>query len=439
MGLALPCAARADAVRLLTGEVIHGQPLEDQSTPETLVLEDLGKGSLRSLSWTAVVPEDRDRLQQAWLLRGPEPQHVHGVLLDHEISPGAFVELPGVVESETDTRLRVRLFGEARDIPRSEVTVRTKVALDPREVYEPQVLTDAYAKRLAAWAGAERLAALPLRAAMRRGEQALQVGAFGQAALHFEQALAGPTFAEHAAAERGLATARARLGDEKLLERLRAARRAIAWGSFREARARLDTVSASLQAAGNLVRKDRMAAVEAFERARGAWLRAEVGRRTLALLEPVLRSADVDDRDFADACAWVRRECADGLFAAVARALLPRDAVAAEEVRAAWETRRRHEWSEASYGPGTWIAIGLLLPLTARPRVGAAPPTREAWWSKTPPDERRSWLQAHFVESSGLFEVEPRAVPCVRCRGAPATPPCPRCHGALFDKVLRYR
>src|SRR5262249_28589126 len=80
------------------------------------------------------------------------------------------------------------------------------------------------------------------------------------------------------------------------------------------------------------------------------------------------------------------------------------------------------------------------------------PPTRDSWWAKASPEERREWVFANFVEKSGLFELAPRRdkEACVLCNadgliskvgsgGQSIVYLCTRCAGAQYDLSIKFR
>ena len=79
------------------------------------------------------------------------------------------------------------------------------------------------------------------------------------------------------------------------------------------------------------------------------------------------------------------------------------------------------------------------------------PPTHDQWWDTHGP-ERIGWVIAHFVESSGLFEIAYDLLrsPCKLCLGegiktfstqtGEVVPYlCNRCAGGRYDLTVRYR
>ncbi len=159
---------------------------------------------------------------------------------------------------------------------------------------------------------------------------------------------------------------------------------------------------------------------------------------------------------------WTRRELTEELFTAMATwsVISPRTPDAA---RVAWATRGRAGWLEAGYGSGSFIVkpVGPRPPGTDRRRRTELekegvrfpkPPTRDAWWAQTLPQDRMLWTLAYVVENSGLFQIDGKPVlsMCATCKGtgfqeatlhdgSKAKYLCTRCGGLGKDATVRFR
>ena len=186
---------------------------------------------------------------------------------------------------------------------------------------------------------------------------------------------------------------------------------------------------------------------------------------------PLPTSASPPDRTGTLAAArdWVARD----LFKAMTDRVAADLGVSPDELESGWKQRRALPTRVVSYGTGTFLVVrrAASAPTPERSeseatrggtewREGRAtrsgrseenverPKTGEEWWQSRGPTERREWLTACFVETSGLFEVlRVDQDACTDCRGAGrrmadgVAPPivCWSCNGSGVVRSIAYR
>jgi hypothetical protein len=156
----------------------------------------------------------------------------------------------------------------------------------------------------------------------------------------------------------------------------------------------------------------------------------------------------------AAARAWLARELPRALWEAASADL----GLSKDEIEKCWKERPGRELRSASYGTGTFV-------VARRNRASAQsdPATQDAdetpepiltdeeWWFAAASTDRRQWLVAFFVESSGMYEItRVSQEPCATCAGngsldpaapggAPRRRACPQCNGAGAFRRVEYR
>ncbi len=477
--LLLACAAPlgAEVVRLKTGEAVKCRPIQARSDDRTVVLEDLQRGTIRSLAWEALEPGDRDRLQEEWGWKGRRLSTVKGWRLVTRVGDDE-QEIYGVIEREEGGKVGVRRNGDIQVIPAEMIVERTEENHDPREVYSAPQLMDQLAAELAAQAPPTTLDSPDGRTAWRVAEYAEWVGALQQALEAYRRAAVDPEFLQRATAEQRALRVEALLKDQAAVATLRDLKVKLSSNLFKAVRAGLEGFDAKHPGASEAVVKARDAFKAQVAQRRDKYFRQmaryEFARKICRkLIEAKVREKDIT---LSDVRSWVKRDLPNEAFAALAERMGKADVVTPEEVRGWWDTRwegvLKSSWSRAGYGGGTFI---IHKPQIAPPKprnsgggggraggggnAGPAPvipipkpPTADEWWAKAPTSERASWVLAHFVVSSQLFEVSDDVdrTPCILCLGHGIITKttqtgellqylCNRCGGARDDVAVKFR
>ncbi len=433
-------AAFGDVVRLRTGEVIKGRPLREKSDEYVLVIEDVARGLLRSISWEAVSDADRKRLQAAFHITNPGLAVVAGHRVTITLEGGGTVDVVGRIVERSDAGVTILQGGKEVKIPAERiVAIRTEV-LDPRDVWRPEKLFERFLARLQK--DGVDLTQLSAREHFRIAEYARLIGLFAIALEHYRQSAADKTFlSAHIAAKR-VAEVEVLLQEKSALKDLRAIRTDIRRKAYRRARTLMEAFKKAHPEPPPPVAFQAHRARLLFVAKRGEHMQREAKIRApkiaRRLIQAKVREPDVT---LADVTAWARRELPELMFAGLAQHLMRWDDVTLDEGRMFWENGRRSSWHIASYGSGTFIVEP---PKVKKPLGNAEKPmTRDRWWFRSSPAERASWLTAWFAERSGLFDISdvPTRVQCVMCagRGVKGNRLCPRCQGTRYDKRVRFR
>jgi|GEM_PF-2407510 len=473
--LALAAPLAADVVRLKTGETVKCRPIQARSDDRTVVLEDLQRGTIRSLAWEALEPGDRDRLQEEWGWKGRRLSTVKGWRLVTRVGEDE-QEIYGVIEREEGGKVAVRRNGDIQVIPAEMIVERTEENLDPREVYSSQQLMDQLAGELAGQSPPQAIDSANGLIAWRVAEYAEWAGALQQALEAYRRAATDLEFLQRATAEQRAGRVEALLKDQAALATLRDLRVKLSSNLFKAVRAGLDGFDAKHPGASEAVIKARDAFKAQVAQRRDKYFRQlaryEFARKICRkLIEAKVREKDIT---LSDVRSWVKRDLPNEAFAALAERMGKADTVTPEEVRGWWDTRwegvLKSSWSRASYSGGTFI---IHKPQIAPPKprntggggrgggnnAGPAPviqipkpPTADEWWARAPTAERTGWVLAHFVVSSQLFEVsdDVERTICILCLGHGIITKttqtgellqylCNRCGGARDDVAVKFR
>ncbi len=424
----LPNTARADVVRLRTGEIVKGRPIARLSTAESLVVEDLITGNLRTFLWSVVERGDRDRLLTRWHRKEEALAPIMGQRLTLRLHGEGKHTIRGLLVGESETHHRLQRAGTVVDIEKSRVIDVAKVMLDPRDVWSPEQLVAKFNTQLAK----ERKAGdLSVEEHFRLGNYAYKVGAYEQAARHLTLCAGDASFASAAAARVRVTELRTLLAERVVIAAMRAIRTSIALKSFRKARTGLAALDSHDLKPGTPL-ATRIEALKAYfaEKRRAAFTKAARSDFLDFVYRVTARSVHERSTDLADVRAWARKSLADDAFRSMAKDWTRLDDVSPEEARVFWANRKRSAWSSVSYGSGTFIVEpAKQRPAKRKPKksTGASgpgvtvpkPPTPDQWWAKASQRERMDWILAWFVENSDLFDVDP----------TPLRANCPRCHG----------
>jgi hypothetical protein len=459
LALLLPAApASGEVLRLKTGETIKGRVVAERSTEAFVVVEDFATGATREIAWPAVVEADRERwLEQLGIEDKKGVIEVECDIVTYKVSGGTDV-ITGRVESEGDP-LRIRAGGRTVSIERSRVVSVEKGTCEATEIYTPEEL--AARKR-------DEVNPSTARDWFRLARFNEKVGAYEEAKAAYESAAADPEFLYQEQARAKVDEIAAILRDREAFDALRDVKLKLSSRQFSRVREVLDTFFERHPDAGEAVKKAVEAAKAQFKRERDKALAKAAGDAFPKIVRKLVR-ARVKDKEvkLTDVQSWAKRALPEEAMAELAgKSHLGRldSAVTPEEARTLWDARPKRDWKRVPYGAGTFVVEPPKVKPPSRASGGGSgggpavqvpipkPPTRDSWWAKESIDGREDWVFAHFVESSGLFDVHPKKdkSPCATCVGSGViskmlsgggqlTYLCTRCAGAQFDLTVKYR
>jgi hypothetical protein len=463
-----------DVFRLRTGESVKGRPIRERTDDRVLVFEDLLTGSIRSVSWEAIEPADRTEVLRGLGRLLTASYTTPGVRLTVRVA-GEDQELYGVIEGEDAKEIRLTRNGETVPVPKERVVERTPETLDVREVWSPSRLMKMYDAKLR-----EREldpAALDGKNALDRGEYAELMGALRESLESYQRAAADIDYADRATAEQRAVRVEALLRDQAALATIRDLKTKLGSDLFKAVGKGLADFATKHPNASEGVTKALETLKAAVKARRDKFMRQQVRynfpRICVRLIEAKVKEKDIK---LNDAKSWTKRGLQEAAFAALVEKLSTKDDVTPAEVEGWWETRwervPKTSWLSASYGSGSFIAYPpKVLPPKSRAGGGGGgggrggggnqgpaptltlpkPPTHDQWWTNNPL-ERAGWVMAHFVQTSGLFEVadDLGRSPCSLCLGEGIRTKvsqtgdvipylCNRCAGGRYDLTVKYR
>jgi hypothetical protein len=466
--------ASADVFRLRTGESVKGRPIEERTDDRTLVFEDLLTGSVRSVAWEAIEPADRQALKVSLGRETMATYTVQGVRITMRVGTDE-QELYGVIDREEGPTVYLLRNGEILPVPKERIIDRAVEMLDVREVWSPAQLIERYDEALRKKDPPVDPLGSDGHTSMERAAYAEQMGALRDALESYQRAAADVDYSSRATAEQRALRVEALLRDQAALATLRDLKTKLSSDLFRAVSKGLAEFEGKHPNAGEAVQKSLVSFKAAVKQRRDKYMRFQARynfpRICVRLIEAKVREKDVK---LNDAKSWAKRGLIEAAFTALTEKLAAKDDVTPDEARVFWETRwegvPKGSWLNASYGSGSFIAYPPKV-LPPKPRAAPAggqrggnqgpaptiqlpkPPTPDQWWATlSVGPERAPWVMAHFVQSSGLFEVadDLGRSPCKLCLGqglksfstqtGEVIPYlCNRCAGGRYDLTVKYR
>lgn len=471
LALVAPSAA-ADVVRLRTGESVKCRLIQERSDERTLVVEDLLSGTVREFAWEAVDPLDRARIRVEWNIdeRGSaRTTRGHRFLI--RLAGDETEEIYGLKEKEDATQVHVRVRGNVTAIEKSRIVEWSEEVMDPRDIWTADQLMERYAQELAQQDPPADLGSTDGMVAFKIGDYAEWAGALTVARDAFRRAGADPDYGSRLVAENRATRVESLIRDKQAMDAIRDLKTKLSSNLFLAVRKGLADFETNNQGASEAVLKALTAFRDDVAKRRDKHFR-QMARSTFHKLCVKLIETKVREKDLklSEAKSWARKELPEAAFAALTARMETKDEVTPMEARAYWDTRwegvTKSGWHRTSYGSGSLIPYpGKLLPPKPKPppknapqQQGPAPkvtlpkaPTPDQWWAKAGP-ERVPWLMAHFVQTSGLFEVSDdlEKAPCVMCAGKGIITKsaqtgelisyiCDRCGGTQADYTVKFR
>ena len=461
--------ADADVVHLRTGESVKGRPVQGRCDEKVLVIEDFMSGATRTILWTVVDPEDRQRLQEELGLINKALKAIMGHRLVIELQGGAKDVLRGLIVRENDSTVTLLRGGDELEVRKSMIVDRETEEMDPRDIWSPEQLVERFLKELENEDGVD-INDLTSRQKFRVAEYAEKAGDFETAKKHYTSCTEDPEFLLANVAKQRLERVESILRDAAALKDLREMRMALSLKNFRKVREMLAEFPRTHENAGEAIQNRLDRAKKEFIQRRNDYFQLEAKIDFPKIVLKLIKSkVGEDEVGLSDCTAWTRKELQKLAFDELTALFSKKDEVTPEEARAFWENRPKSNWRTATYGAGTFIVEPPKIKPPKRKSGnknknrsksgGAAPPikipkppTRDQWWEGASTSHRQSWVMAFFAENSGLFEVSDRPTysKCPKCNGEGLESKrfqtgavmyylCTRCGGAQRDKRVRFR
>jgi hypothetical protein len=457
----------ADVIRLRTGEVVKGRALQEASDVNVLAVEDYLTGSLRLLSWEALDPSARDRLQEEWGYKNKARSLVTGQVITMRLSDGDTEEVRGIIQRRDDAFYHVMTNGQLVKVDRSRVVGDpAEEPMDPRTIWTPEQLYDRFVEDMVA-DGATR-GSFTSQQHFLLGQSSAWAENYERAREHFAAAAGDAEFLNRDVARQRLEGVEALLRDAAARDTLRDASIKLNMNAFSRVREILDGFAQKHPDAGEAVLQalERLRAKFVAERTK--YFQREAGRSFTRIVENLIaEKVKEKDVEMQEVLGWTRRELPEKAFTALAERMTKRDPVSPEEARTFWEGRPKGGWRRVSYGDGTqFIEPPKVKPPKRRAASSAArqnakgpapkidipkPPTKDEWWAKADRGDRENFVFAYFAENSELFELGEREYKnCPTCVGTGLISKalsngetlvylCTRCGGAQQDILVKFR
>ncbi len=477
-------AARAEMIELSNGGVMHGQVLEGQSTDDALALELFETGGVVMVRWGHVEKAGKKGLREELGIHIPEEEQF---LVDgHRVAVSAggqkTVYKRGVAENP-DARgsgngLRLKTRTGIVTIPWETVGSVDEIDLEGLVAYSRDEL---YQMAL------DRAPPETARAHFDLAVDCQRFGDFEHAKEHFETAA---TDAEFVQTGDGRSIAQ-RVKNLDILIQARGAqdmidmiKRQMATRKWNDALATLTELDEQYQddAIRKAVRFDsytskvlkgrdkyfrKRVALQVYKTMRKSLM--SKAREKKAKTTQNLERGQLPQGTIASAQRWASRDLGKELWNDVGSSL----GIEAEEMERFWKERSIKGVQTASYGTGSFIVIkSAEKPKKNDRRQRRRPSSRnrggnkgnqpekqvakkltdEEWWQKVRDGDKAKWLEAYFVENSGVFEIirTDESTKCSNCGGKGVITQsstsggddssfCPQCNGAGKSRKVVYR
>ncbi len=476
----LTLLARADVIRLRTGEAIKGRVIQERTDEKQVTVEDYVSGAYRSFAWDALDPEDRDKIEEEIGIKSVDQGPVTGNRVTIQLDGGDTDEVLGLVESSDDRVVKLRRGGDIVEIPRGKVLTIEEEPLDARQIWSPDQLMTRMKEQLKSEMEQKGLdpGALTSREHWRIAQYAEWAGALEEARDSYAACAADDEYLNKDIAKDRLARIESLLQDQAALETLKDARMKLQMHFFKRVKEILDGFGEKHPDASDAVKEKLEDLKKDLQQERTSYFETVAGRRFVKivgdLIDDKVREKDVQINDIT---SWTRQKLPEAAFARLAEREMKRydEDVTPAEAQTFWQGRRQGRfkapWSRVSYGAGTFIVNPPKIKPPQRKgnrgggthkssskSGGAAPaidipkpPTRDGWWAASKPNERSNWVLAYFIEHSDLFELGEREFrPCSTCHGEGLLSKtfqtgetveylCTRCGGAQQDVIVKYR
>ena len=468
----LPQPADGDVVRLRTGVAIKGDPSQEASSQDALVILDRLTRGLRTVSWDVVAQQDRDRLWEAWGWLDRTRRVIQGHRVRQRLADGSISDIIGLVVEDNPGGIVVRVGGKDISIPRKQVVEIIDEEVSPLDVYTPEQIYERARADLREDMVKEGVDpdTLEARHHFRLAEICNWCGYLEKAVEHYRVCADDSAFLRAPIAKKRLDDVEALLRDQDALRALRNVRVAARMNNYTRAHARVAAFEAEHADSSEAVTRKFEQTKELVQELRTKFFRKQAAfhfpREVRKLIKAKVREKDIER---AEIVGWAKRELGKFAFEALTERLKKHDeALMPGHVEVFWKERHKKTgWSTAGLGAGTFVVFKPKIKPPKKKSKGTKrrrssgpapkvvipkPPTPDSWWAKSSNKSRVEWLMAYFVLESDLFEVSDRKIrtACPKCAGRGLEENansngtltqylCTRCAGAQQDVRVRFR
>lgn len=427
--------ARGDMVELVGGRAVHGKILHGQTSEEGLAVELFDTGGVIVVKWEHILPARAKELRESTGVEVAEGEEI--LVVGHRVRliTGEVVEGRAVNPDAKDQPLQLKTRTGTQVIERARIAAVTETQLPGLFVYDAEEL---YQIELAK--NAPDTAARHLELA----HVCMQIGALDRAKDHLAAAAADPAFASGPggkpipAMQKQLDGLIKSKGAQDMVANIKGAMRSDRWNDAQKTLDELDKKYQDEQVR-RLIHFDLVASQ--VVRGRTTYFQRKCQSSVYAVMVKLIEEKarvkkplrpDPDQPrgvavagSLASAKQWMSKDLPKAIWDRVQADL----GISADELDAFWKTRSSKKLQSANYGTGSFIVIKKAQgpkggdanrpkPPGARRDGGAGaggPPrapakedkarTDEEWYEERSTTDRKNWLIAYFVESSGIFEI----------------------------------
>jgi hypothetical protein len=478
-GVLLAAPAQAEIIELADGRTLQGEIVSGQTTDDGLAVRIFETGGVVVVKWEHVLAERAKELRVEYGIDIPEDESVtvtgHVVTLTNGTQVRGVAENARQFEAGEEGTLRVKTPNGLQTYERSAVGRVVAVEIEALEAYTKEEL---YARELADNPPESPAAHFAL------GDFCQRIGDYAHAKEHYEEAAKDADFVstnDGKSLEQRIRRADVLIraaGAQELVAAINRAKYAKKWNDALAKLIQLDEEYEDQQIR-DAIGFDRLE--NQVVRGRDEFFKKRVQRVVYDAMEkmierkvrekkPLRATEDGDGLSgtLAGARQWAARQLPTELWDKVAADL----GLEKDEVDRFWSERTSRRVRTGNYGTGSFIVIKrATLPggdnRRRRPPPGSRsrssgggggsskasqPKTDEQWWDSVRPADRARWLEAYFVENSGIFEIirTDESELCSNCagkgflaiassEGGESQTYCPQCNGSGKFKKVMYR
>lgn len=441
--------AKAELIELTNGHVLQGDIKDGQTTDEGLAVNLYDTNGVVIVKWDHIVESRRRQLRRDAGIDLPEEtvEFVAG----HRVLLNSGEWAIGVAENPRDSApLRMKTRTGVKEYDRSMLAGKVEDAqIDGLLVYTPEELY----QRIFNETRPENAAAHKALA-----QRCMNIGAYEHAKEHLLAAKADEIFRdtqEGRALEGMLRQCEVMIRSKGAQDLVQQIKLAMGQNRYNDALNVLNKLDADPQYKDDVIRK--AISFDNLEsrvvKARDTWFQKQIALDAYRVMDDLIEKKARERKPLrpepggapgaaavgtlAAARQWENRELFAQLWEKVGTDL----GLTKDEMEKYWKARSVKTVRKANYGTGSFIVVKKAAtakvpggeqprrrPPSSDPSGKNAPQkpvkvdkplTDEEWWEEVGPSDRKQWLIANFVETSGIFDViKADQVPCQSCGGA---------------------
>lgn len=457
--LVISSIATPETIRLKSGKYITGKIFIDESDNEGFKIQPWDLTGVLYIRWAQLTELEKARIQNILnpsSKEAPKEQYIDGVLIVTRART-----LEGIIIKEDKNDLILKTVTGEHKIPINGILSRTPIKLRPNELYNPQELLEIRARQLNENNPDKLIELANYAKSLRLYREAKDY--LSKAKTKIPPAREGEVSEMIAKLDKEIME----MDATALLEEVNKLLKSNEFDEAYELAEKLlkDFPDSEVAKANNNLPQKVKAEEEEYKKNRDKILAQKVPERWYRILDGLLVKAAKEEK-MSSASRYVEGK-ADG---EIVQALSKEFNITKDEIEKYWGMRDSKKKIVASFGLGSWIALGgsegmdyqpsgRRQPLGVDPKTGQflyqnepqgkRLQTRDEWWQSSNSTTRKEWLKAYYAGNSQYIKVvEQKKVKCSYCKGEGKVDEtregqnisviCPRCHGVKDDLTIIF-